>query len=251
MKTNKRKAYPIITISFILIMVIFSSMFAGATDDYTEQEGVIIDILTQYKTKIDANSNTAVVSVNSSKIYLNEVFRLEANAKINSSLTLKSLEESLKYGDIDQEEYDQVVKKFNNEATKNTAEDILMFLIKQELFYQEALKNGYNVSFEEAYQYELTLDEEMKATQSEAYQNYYNYTFTLAKGFGLTYDEYLRKYIVPTRQKSLSINLIIEDMLKAKGISVDQIDLANEQITNLYDVLYNQAQIVEYLQIGN
>ena len=251
MKTNKRYTYPIIAISLMLIILIFNSMFAGATNNYTEQEEIIIEILSEHKPRIDANGNTVVVSVNCSNIYLSEVFRLEANAKINSSLTLKSLEKSLKSGTIGQEEYDQVVRTFKSEDAKNTIEDILILLIEQELFYQEALKKGFNVSFEGAYQYELSLDEEMKASQSDTYQSYYNYTITLAKGFGLTYDEYIKKYIVPTRQKKMSINLLIEDMLKAKGISFDQTDLANEQITILYDALYNQAQIIEHLQIGN
>lgn len=247
MKLLKNRFYPVLAFIFLLMIVSFGSMFVSSgTPSFSKQEGIIVETMNQYNTRIKESSLKVVASVNGSNIYLSEVLRLEANDKINIKLNLLYAETAFQNGEIDQVQYKDLVSEITNESNAKSRKDILDILIRNELLYQEAINLGYIVTVEEAYQYELSMDSKMKTTDPKGYLAYNNYTETLAISFGMAYDEYIRAFVVPVRQKYLAADLLINDQLKKKGILVSQVDLVGEHLNNLYTDLYNQARIVEF-----
>ncbi len=251
MKQLKSKFYPIIALIILLTLIVFGSMFANSgTKDFSKQEAIMTETITQYKDSILNNGTNVVAIVNGQNIYLSEVLRLQANNEINLNINASNMAASLKNGEINQTQYDNFMEKLEKEANK-PQEVILSMLIKQEVIYQEAVKQGFAVTKDEAYQYELSLDKEMEASQPQGFLAYKNYTETLAECFNLTYEEYVKTYVVPVRQKIMASDKLLENHLNELGIDITQTDLVQECMNNLYNTLLDQAKIVDLKIVGN
>lgn len=244
MNNRNGEKFSIAILVCLLIISSFVPLVANGANDYAEQESIILSVVGQYKEIIDVNGKDIIAYVNGKEIFACELFRREANEKINNNLQLMYLKKSLQRDAINGEEYNLLLQRFESEVRANSQDDIKWMLIKEELLYQEALRRGFFVSFEEAYQFELSIDEAMRSAPNEGNLALMNYTETIAKGFEMTYDQYQREFIVPVRQRKLATNLFIEAYLKESGVSSKQLTQVNCFMDVMYERLLSEAQII-------
>lgn len=219
-KSRKITAYFLISL-FVVMIVLVPSISAKPSDADYEW---IAECIKSEKHVFEPNGHAAAM-VNGQPILSSEVSRRVVNMEILMKMQLGILKET-RSNNFDEVTLQDLIEKNKLEYEKQgSAENQLRELIIEELLFQESCKSVSMVDFHEAYRFEKELFSMMSEKEKAPLEKY-------AKGLELTSEEYIQKYLVPLRQRKLTINHYLESLFANKEpfLSVSQIDKALEEL---------------------
>jgi|GEM_PF-5348648 len=166
------------------------------------------DYFEVYKEAI--NDETVIAAVNGEPIYKRSIVIQHAYEELSKQQLIKALEET-DDSVFGYEEKQKSIKEAREKKLK-TDKEILDELIRKEVVYQEAVKNGCSASYEEAYDqakeaYELVKELALKEGAAESDIESYQFILDTMEVLGFDEERYLEKAAEDQRQFMTRNNL--------------------------------------------
>lgn len=217
---NKVSAYILFSIIAILIMFVPNISAKSNTTNYEW----IAKYIESNKHIFEPNGHI-VALVNGQPILSSELNRRCVNMKILMEMQVCILKET-SLNHIDNITLENLIEMYKSEYEKQGSEENqLKELIIEEVLFQESCKSVSVVDYDEAYKFEKELFSLMTKKERAPLEKY-------AKGLELTSEEYIQKYLVPLRQRKLTIGLYLDSLFVNEEplYTVDQVDKALEEL---------------------